>query len=59
MTFYAEQLNVSPRYLGQVTRRVSSRSPKSIIDERIVTEVAAMLTASHCPLKEVAQRLGF
>jgi hydroxymethylpyrimidine/phosphomethylpyrimidine kinase len=59
VTFYAEQLNVSPRYLGQVTRRVSGRSPKSIIDERIVTEVAAMLTASHCPLKEVAQRLGF
>lgn len=59
VTFYAEQLNVSPRYLGQVTRRVSGRSPKAIIDERIVSEVIAMLTASHCPLKEVAQRLGF
>ena len=59
VTFYAEQLNVSPRYLGQVTRRVSGRSPKAIIDERIISEVTAMLTVSRCPLKEVAQRLGF
>ena len=59
VAFYAEQLNVSARYLGQVTRRVGGRSPKAIIDERIVGEIAAMLTASHTPLKEMAQRLGF
>jgi len=59
VAFYAEQLNVSPRYLGQVTRRVSGRSPKAIIDDRIIAEVTTMLTVPHCPLKEVAQRLGF
>ena len=59
VAFYAEQLNVSPRYLGQVTRRVSGRSPKAIIDDRIIAEVTTMLTAAHCPLKEVARRLGF
>ena len=59
VAFYAEQLNVSARYLGQVTRRVSGRSPKAIIDERIVGEIAAMLSVAHPPLKEVAQRLGF
>ena len=59
MAFYAEQLNVSPRYLGQMTRRVSGRSPKAIIDDRIIAEVTTMLTAAHYPLQEVAQRLGF
>ena len=59
VTFYAEQLNVSPRYLGQVTRRVCGRSPKAIIDERIISEVTTMLTASRCQLKEVARQLGF
>ncbi len=56
---YAEQLNVSPRYLGQVTRRIADRSPKAIIDERITTEIAHLLTKTNMPLKEIAVRLGF
>ena len=59
VAFYAEQLNVSPRYLGQVTRRIADRSPKSIIDERITTEIALLLTRTNKPLKEIALQLGF
>lgn len=59
VAFYAEQLNVSPRYLGQVTRRIAERSPKSIIDERITTEIALLLTKTNKPLKEIALQLGF
>jgi len=59
VNFYADQLNVSPRYLGQVTRRIADRSPKSIIDERITTEIALLLTKTNMPLKEIARRLGF
>ncbi|MBR4276065.1 MAG: bifunctional hydroxymethylpyrimidine kinase/phosphomethylpyrimidine kinase [Prevotella sp.] len=59
VSFYAEQLNVSPRYLAQVTRNIAGRSPKYIIDERIVSEIATMLTATNYPLKDIAQRLGF
>ncbi len=57
--FYAEQLNVTPRYLGQVTRRIANRSPKSLIDERIVSEIASLLTTTTWPLKDIASRLGF
>ena len=59
VTFYAEQLNVSPRYLGQVTRRIAGRSPKSIIDERLTAEIVKYLTTTGTPLKAIAQRLGF
>lgn len=59
VAFYAKQLNVSPRYLGQVTRRIAERSPKSIIDERITTEIALLLTTTNKPLKEIALQLGF
>ncbi len=59
VSFYAAQLNVSPRYLAQVTRNIAGRSPKYIIDERIVSEVAAMLSSTTYPLKDVAMRLGF
>jgi hydroxymethylpyrimidine/phosphomethylpyrimidine kinase len=59
VAFYAEQLNVSARYLGQVTRRIAERSPKAIIDERITNEITLWLTKTNKPLKEIALQLGF
>lgn len=59
VAFYAEQLNVSSPYLGQVTRRIAGRSPKTIIDERITSEIVFLLTTTTYPLKEIAHRLGF
>lgn len=59
VAFYAEQLNVSARYLGQVTRRTAGRSPKAIIDERITTEICQLLQTSHRSLKEIALEMGF
>lgn len=59
VAFYAEQLNVSSPYLGQVTRRIVGRSPKTIIDERITSEIVSLLTTTTYPLKEIAHRLGF
>jgi len=59
VAFYAEQLNVSARYLGQVTRTVSGRSPKTIIDERIIAGITSLLTTTSLSLKETAQRMGF
>ena len=59
VAFYAEQLNVSPRYLGQVTRSVGGRSPKVIIDEYITSEIVSLLTTTDKPLKEIARLVGF
>ena len=59
VAFYAEQLNVSPRYLGQVTRQITGRSPKAIIDERIASEIETIITTTNKPLKDVARWLGF
>lgn len=59
VAFYAEQLGVSPRYLGQVTRHIANQSPKSIIDERITEELTQLLTTTSKPLKEIALLFGF
>ena len=59
VAFYAEQLGVSPRYLGQVTRSIAHRSPKAMIDERITSEITTLLTSTSKPLKEIATLLGF
>lgn len=59
VAFYAEQLCVSSRYLGQVTRCIANRSPKSMIDERITEEITQMLISTNKPLKEIALLFGF
>ena len=59
VAFYAEQLNVSPRYLAQVTRRIAKRSPKNIIDEHITTEICTLLRTTTLSLKEIAHKMGF
>lgn len=59
VAFYAEQLGVSARYLGQVTRSIASRSPKAMIDERITAEITQLLTSTNKPLKEIALMFGF
>ena len=57
--FYADQLNVSSRYLAQVTRRISGKTPKAIIDEYIVQEIERELTTTMHTVQEIANNFGF
>ena len=57
--FYADQLNVSSRYLAQVTRRISGKTPKAIIDEYIVKEIERELTTTTHTVQEIANNFGF
>lgn len=57
--FYADQLNVSSRYLAQVTRRMSGKTPKTIIDEYIIKEIERELTTTTQTVQEIANAFGF
>ena len=57
--FYADQLNVSSRYLAQVTRRISGKPPKAIIDEYIVKEIERELSTTTHTVQEIANTFGF
>ena len=57
--FYADQLNVSSRYLAQVTRRISCKTPKNIIDEYIVKEIERELSTTTHTVQEIANTFGF
>lgn len=57
--FYADQLNVSSRYLAQVTRRISAKTPKTIIDEYIVKEIERELSTTTHTMQEIANTFGF
>jgi len=57
--FYAELLNVSSRYLAQVTRRISGKSPKAIIDDYLIHEIELQLKSTDNTVQEIAYRFGF
>ena len=57
--YYAGRLNVSPRYLAQVTRRIAGQSPKAIIEERLAAEIERLLLTKELTVQEIAYRCGF
>ena len=57
--FYADCLNVSSRYLAQVTRRISAKTPKAIIDEYLIGEAERQLTTTDRTIQEIAYDFGF
>ena len=57
--FYADALNVTPRYLAQITRRVAGRTPKQLIDDYIIKEVEANLIGTTQNIQEIAFSFGF
>ena len=59
VAYYANLLNVSPRYLAQVCRRMAEKSPKTIIDEFLMRQIEIRLTTTDNTLQEVAYAFGF
>ena len=57
--FYADLLNVSSRYLAQVTRRISGKSPKAIIDDYLIHKIELQLKSTDNTVQEIAYRFGF
>ena len=57
--FYADMLNVSSRYLAQVTRRVSEQSPKAIIDDYLIKNIKRQLLTTQNNVQQIAYGLGF
>lgn len=57
--FYADKLNVSSRYLAQVTRKSSGKSPKNIIDEYLAQQIELQLKFTDCNVQEIAYNFGF
>ena len=57
--YHADLLNVSSRYLAQVTRRISGKSPKAIIDDYLIHEIELQLKSTDNTVQEIAYRFGF
>lgn len=59
VAFYAERLAITTRYLSQITKAVSGRSPKQIIDSYLLQESERMIVTTTLSIQEIAIHLGF
>ena len=56
---YAQLIFISEKRLGQATSKILGKSPKEIINDRILLEAKRLLVHTHLSIKEVGQELGF
>lgn len=59
VAFYADCLNVSPRYLSQVCRKVGEQTPKQVIDAALIDCIKSELTLTNHTFQEIAYACGF
>ena len=59
ITFYAEKLFVSPKYLSSVVHDVSGNYATNWINQHVILEAKAMLRAEGMSVKDVSNRLNF
>ena len=59
VAFYADCLNVSPRYLSQVCRKLGEKTPKQIIDTALLACIHQELMLTTHTFQEIAYGCGF
>lgn len=57
--FYANAMNITPRYLSQITMTISGKTPKAIINNAISQEASILLSTTTDSVQEIAFHLGF
>lgn len=59
VAFYANQLNIHPKRLNEVSKTVTGENAQFLIQKRLVTEAKRLLFYSNSSIKEIAYQLGF
>lgn len=58
VTFYANKLCISTKYLTGICRNVTGNSAKKIIDDFAILEIKVLLQSSKLNIQEIADKLG-
>lgn len=59
VSYYADKLCLTPKYLSIVCQRVSGKSPMQWITENVMEDCYAMLRDTNKTVKEISDSLGF
>lgn len=57
--YYAEKLNITPKYLSVVCANVTGRSAQDVIRTYVMKDIERLLSMSAMTIKEVSNELGF
>ena len=59
VSYYAEKLHITPKYLSTVCRKVSDKSPVSWITDSVMEDSYQLLRSTELSVKEISNKLGF
>jgi AraC-like DNA-binding protein len=59
VSWYAQQLNITPKYLSEMVKTTSKRTPNQWIDYYVVLEMRALLKDSTKSIKEITEEMNF
>ena len=59
VTFYADKICISTKYLTGICRNVTGYSAKQIIDNFAILEIKVLLQSTNMSIQEIADRLNF
>lgn len=59
VSWYAEQLGISAKYLSEIVRAASRRTPNDWIDQYVTLEMRVLLKNSSMNIKELTEYLNF
>ena len=59
VSYYANQLCITPKYLTTLIKRISGKSVSEWIDQFVIFEAKALLKHSHMSIQEISYHLNF
>lgn len=59
VSYYADKLYITPKYLSTAVKKASGKSPSDWVDEYVATAAKAMLSSSTQSIDEISLRLNF
>ena len=59
VSFYADKLCITTRYLSHITDNVVGKSPKQIIADYLMSEAKSYLDTTRLTVQQIADKLGF
>lgn len=59
VSWYAEQLGITPKYLSEMIKQVSKRTPNDWIDSYVILEIRVLLRNTTKSIKEIADAIHF
>lgn len=57
--FYAERMDLTPKYMSSLMRKLTGRSAGEWIDRRVIMEAKALLRSTNMTVQQIADELNF